>query len=177
MICPSCQKEIAANSNFCYFCGARTAAPPVTAAPPTAGPRRLVRSITDRKLGGVCAGVADYLGLDVTVVRVITVISVVFYGVGALAYLIGWMVIPPAEFATPPPPPPSGRRLHRSLTDRRIGGVCGGVAEYFDADPTAVRLIWALSFFVFGIGGMLYLILWFVLPSGVQQPAGIQAAS
>ncbi len=175
MNCPRCQKAIADSSNFCYFCGERIAAPAVAAVPPASGPRRLTRSVTDRKLGGVCGGLADYLGLDVAIVRVLAVISIVFWGIGGLAYLIAWMVIPSADAGAPPQSPPV-RRLHRSHRDRRIGGVCGGIAEYFDADPTAVRLIWALSFFCFGVGGLLYLILWFVLPEGNPQPAGMQPA-
>jgi len=46
-------------------------------------------------LAGVCAGVADYLGLDVTLVRVIwAVVSVITGGVGVLAYLVAWIIIP-----------------------------------------------------------------------------------
>ncbi|MBS3149725.1 PspC domain-containing protein, partial [Candidatus Woesearchaeota archaeon] len=37
------------------------------------------------------------------------------------------------------------KRLYRSIKDRKIAGVCGGMAEYFDVDPTVVRLLWALS--------------------------------
>jgi len=178
MICGKCQKEIADGSNYCYYCGERMASdaqsPP--APPDTAVPRRLVRSVTDRKIAGVCAGLAEYMGMDVAIVRVLTAISIIFYGVGLLAYLIAWMVIPEGEpVAVPPQPTP--RRLHRSLTDRRIGGVCGGVAEFLDADPTIIRLIWALSFFIFGAGGILYLLLWFILPLGEPQTAGVQHAS
>ena len=55
----------------------------------------LVRSRDGRMLAGVCAGVADYLGFDVTVVRVIlAVVSVVTGGAGALAYLVAWIIIP-----------------------------------------------------------------------------------
>jgi phage shock protein PspC (stress-responsive transcriptional regulator) len=173
MICAKCQKEIADGSNFCYYCGERTAQ--TSAAPGPGAPRRLVRSVTDRKLGGVCAGLAAYLGMDVAIVRVLTAISILFYGVGLIAYLIAWMVIPEGDVAASPQPP--SRRLHRSLTDRKVGGVCGGVAEFLDADPTIIRLIWALSFFLFGVGGILYLLLWFVLPLGNQhQPAGVQPA-
>src|SRR5271167_4926552 len=96
MICPKCQKEIADGSNYCYFCGERTA--PAYAQPPRptgpAMPRRLERSVTDRKLGGVCAGVGEYLGIDVAIVRVLAVISVLFYGIGLFAYLVAWLVIP-----------------------------------------------------------------------------------
>ena len=55
----------------------------------------LVRRRDGRMLAGVCAGVADYLGLDVTVVRVIwAVVSVITGGAGVLAYLVAWAIIP-----------------------------------------------------------------------------------
>ncbi len=63
---------------------------------PTAGaPRRLTRSTDDKMLGGVCAGIADYTGIDVTLIRVLTVLGVVF-GLGsvAVAYLVAWLLIP-----------------------------------------------------------------------------------
>jgi phage shock protein PspC (stress-responsive transcriptional regulator) len=185
MICPRCQKEIADSSNFCYFCGERMAPAAQAGVPPQgapapgtsagyAEPRRLTRSVTDRKLGGVCAGLAHYLDMDVSLVRVLAVCSVVFYGVGFFAYLVAWLVIPEGDSTAVPAPP--SRRLHRSQTDRRIGGVCGGMAEYLEADPTIIRLIWAVSFFVFGIGGVLYLLLWFILPVDRPQAAGMQTA-
>jgi len=185
MNCPSCQKEIADGSNFCYFCGQRIAPAAPAGAPPAPGgagypgayaePRRLMRSMTDRKLGGVCAGLAHYLDMDVSLVRVLTVCSAVFYGIGFFAYLVAWMIIPEGEPGAVPAVPAS-RRLHRSANDRKIGGVCGGVAEFLEADPTIIRLIWAISFFVFGIGGILYLLLWFILPLDRPQPAGMQTA-
>jgi phage shock protein PspC (stress-responsive transcriptional regulator) len=180
MICTRCQKEIADGSNFCYFCGASmaAAAPPPAASRPIGEPRRLERSVTDRKLGGVCAGLADYLDMDVSLVRVLAAVSICFYGIGLFAYLVAWIVIPEEELApgAPPPPHPS-RRLHRSMTDRRIGGVCGGVAEYLEADPTLIRILWIVSIFVFGTGGLLYVLLWFILPAEDARPAGMQAAS
>ena len=179
MICPQCQKEIAEGSNFCYFCGASMAhaAPPSSPRPPRRD-RPLVRSITDRKLGGVCAGLADYLDMDVSLVRVLACLSVIFYGIGLMAYLVAWIVIPEEEPApgAPAPVPPS-RRLHRSITDRKIGGVCGGLAEFLEADVSVIRIIWLVSMFVFGTGGFLYLLLWFILPAGEARPAGMQTAS
>jgi phage shock protein PspC (stress-responsive transcriptional regulator) len=55
----------------------------------------LVRSRDGRKLAGVCAGLADYFGVDVTLVRVIwAVVSVLTSGLGVLAYLVAWAIIP-----------------------------------------------------------------------------------
>lgn len=95
MICPNCQKDIADGSKFCYNCGARLSGdappPPVYAAPPS---KRLMRSSRDKKLGGVCAGLADYFDLDATIVRIVWLLAVFLGGTGVLAYLILWIVLP-----------------------------------------------------------------------------------
>ena len=59
------------------------------------GTKILVRPRKGRMVAGICAGIADYYGLDVTLVRVIvTVVAIVTGGTGALAYLAAWMIIP-----------------------------------------------------------------------------------
>lgn len=52
----------------------------------------------------------------------------------------------------------------RSSRDKKLGGVCAGVADYFDLDPTIVRVVWLLAVLFAGTGLLLYLILWIVLP-------------
>ena len=56
------------------------------------------------------------------------------------------------------------KKLYRSRRERKIAGVCGGLAEYFGIDPTWVRLIFILFFFAGGAAFMIYLILWMVIP-------------
>jgi phage shock protein C len=59
------------------------------------GSKVLMRPRDGRMLAGVCAGVADYFGLDVTLVRVIwAVLAVITGGAGILAYLVAWILIP-----------------------------------------------------------------------------------
>jgi phage shock protein C len=60
-----------------------------------------MRSSTDKKLGGVCAGLADYFDLDPTIVRVVWLLAVLFGGVGLLLYIILWIVLPAAPLALP----------------------------------------------------------------------------
>ena len=100
MVCNSCQRNIADGSRFCYNCGARQV---VTDAPNTAtvtgGPKRLMRSSIDKKLGGVCAGLADYFDMDPTLVRVLWLLVVLCGGTGILLYVILWIALPLA----PPP--------------------------------------------------------------------------
>lgn len=62
-------------------------------------------------------------------------------------------------------------RLTRSLRDRTLAGICGGMAEYLKIDPTIVRIIWILAAFLsFGVVILLYLILIFVIPSEDDIP-------
>ena len=56
------------------------------------------------------------------------------------------------------------RRLKRSRRDKKIGGVCGGFGEYFNVDPTLVRVLWILAILLGGTGLLLYIILWIVMP-------------
>lgn len=58
------------------------------------------------------------------------------------------------------------KRLHRSLTDRKIAGVCGGIAEYLGWDSTLVRLLWVILTLLGGSGVLIYLVLWIVMPDG-----------
>jgi phage shock protein PspC (stress-responsive transcriptional regulator) len=69
------------------------------------------------------------------------------------------------------------KRIYRSSTDRRIGGVCGGLGEFFDKDPTFFRLIFVLVGLLWGFGILAYLIMWLIIPlkpknDGAGQPKG-----
>ncbi len=55
-------------------------------------------------------------------------------------------------------------RLHRSTRDKKIAGVCGGLAEFLGCDPSIIRIAWAALALCWGSGVLLYLICAFVLP-------------
>ena len=95
MFCPQCGKEYPQRVNFCCQCGTALFTPPTTPA------KKLARSRTDRKIAGVCAGFADYLQLDVTLVRIIWLMLVLFAGWGILGYLIAWLVMPEEPLPQP----------------------------------------------------------------------------
>lgn len=59
------------------------------------------------------------------------------------------------------------KKLYRSVTDKMIGGVCGGIAEYFEIDPVLIRLIFVLAVIFGGSGILAYIILWIIIP---QKP-------
>ena len=131
-------------------------------------PKRLFRWSASGRLGGVCAGIAEYLDADVTLVRLLwIVLSIVPGGVvgGVIAYLVAWIIMPDA---TGPVPDTGARRLARSRLDRKVAGVCGGLADYFNLDPTVVRVVWAILAVVPGgivLGLVAYIVAWFIMPS------------
>lgn len=86
--------------------------PPLPAPPPAPpGPRRLLRrGDGEQKIGGVCAGIADHLGVDVTLVRIAAVV-LAFAGPGLPAYVLLWVVMPEAPPGTPPNPVRHGPML------------------------------------------------------------------
>lgn len=56
------------------------------------------------------------------------------------------------------------KRFYLSETDKKIGGVCGGLAEYFDVDPLIVRIIFVVLVLGYGTGLLAYLLLWLLAP-------------
>lgn len=57
------------------------------------------------------------------------------------------------------------KKLYRSESDRKIAGICGGLGEYFDVDPVIFRAVFVVLLIGAGSGLLLYLILWFIIPT------------
>jgi phage shock protein PspC (stress-responsive transcriptional regulator) len=136
--------------------------------------RRLTRSRTNGTIAGVCAGFADYFGVDVVLVRLLFVILSIAGAIigGVIVYLAAWLIMPEGD--DQPVPAADRRVLRRSTTDRQIAGVCGGMAEYFQVDVTAVRLLWVIASIFCGmiIGGVIaYALAWLIVPSATSAPA------
>ncbi len=217
-------------------------------------PRRLYKSSDDRIIDGVCGGVAEYLGMDATVVRLLLVAFSIFsVGAGVILYIVGMIVIPSRPLNLEPLPETAGsrqrssggstvtlvlgiiiviigvtllfdyydiapvtlifrqfgdlalpiifiliggalllgrdkgeprqgeiegesieagvekKRLTRSVHDKKIAGVCGGLAYYLDVDSTIVRLVFViLAFASFGLALILYVACAFIIPKEVR---------
>jgi phage shock protein C len=69
------------------------------------------------------------------------------------------------------------RSLYRCRHDRRIAGVAAGVAEFFDLDPTLVRLVWFLSIFFGGFGLLLYIVMAIIVPNEPLSEEELRAES
>ena len=120
----------------------------------------------EKKLCGVCGGIADYFGIDPSIVRLIVVeIALLTAIVPALiAYFIVALIIPQPTPEYEQMFQNNSKRIYKS-NNKKIAGVCAGVAEYFDIDPTLVRLLFFLLVFLFGNG-----ILTYIACAVIQQP-------
>jgi len=56
------------------------------------------------------------------------------------------------------------KRLYRSRSERWLAGVCGGIGDYFNTDPTVIRVIFILAALILGGGVLIYIILWLLIP-------------
>lgn len=92
MFCTACGYEMKDGDRFCASCGHGDA----KATPPVEEQIRppLMRAMREKKIAGVCAGIARQYGWDVTLVRVAFLFGIVIHGVGLLAYIIGWIAMP-----------------------------------------------------------------------------------
>jgi|SRR5579864_5511327 len=86
MYCNYCGKVIQDDAAVCAYCGIRVGA--------TIARKRLVRPRQGRKIAGVCRGFAEYFDVDVTLVRVMWLVTVLMTGLGLVSYVIAWIVMP-----------------------------------------------------------------------------------
>lgn len=97
MYCTNCGNQMQSTGVFCAQCGHRSSASPTPGAPQ---PRpRLMRSMGDKKIAGVCSGMAKQYDWDVTLVRLAFLLGIVFHGIGLLVYLLAWVTMPRDDMA------------------------------------------------------------------------------
>lgn len=133
--------------------------------------KQLFRPTDGGYVAGVCEGVGRHLGVDPNILRIIWLVAVIFAGTGVLFYLILWWVMPRQDRV--PLEPTVWRRtknghrppLQRTLHDRKLFGVCGGLGRRWGIDPVFVRL-GALSLFTLsaGLGVIAYLVVAAFMP-------------
>lgn len=101
--------------------------------------KRLYRDSSDKFIGGVCSGIANYLNVDPAIVRILfAIITFGGFGLGFLIYIILWAILPSADLENN-----LNKRLYRNPDDKVFGGVAGGLAAYFGSRTSTARLIFA----------------------------------
>jgi phage shock protein C len=92
MYCTKCGVVLGGSDAYCSQCGTPTEHPPTRSASQSAP--RLTRSIYDAKIAGVCGGLAQYLGVDPTFVRLIWLVAIVCFPPLLLGYIGAWIIVP-----------------------------------------------------------------------------------
>ena len=169
-------------NSFAQSSSTSEASQPQTAMPNSSDHKRLYRDENDKILGGVCTGLANYFGTDVLIIRIIFVVLTISFGVGLIPYLILWIALPSSATKII-----GGmrKRLFRDPEDKKIGGVCSGIGNYFGINPWIPRVLFLLPFLsvvfngnFWGLGDFghflrvgfspgalfIYIILWLVIP-------------
>ena len=117
---------------------------------------RLYRDSSDKFIGGVCSGIANYFNADPAIVRILfAIIAFGGFGFGFLIYILLWMFLPAKDLDDY-----SGKRLYRNPDDRVIGGVAGGLAAYFNSRTSTIRIIFAAPIILSILFSMLDRISW-----------------
>ena len=106
MFCTHCGVELEPQDRYCSQCGKLTGAG--GAWPPRQAARRLTLSSRNKKIGGVCGGFSEYFDLDVTLVRIVwTILVFTPPGLGLIAYLLAWLIMPKEHRAVCVSPEPA----------------------------------------------------------------------
>jgi phage shock protein PspC (stress-responsive transcriptional regulator) len=127
--------------------------------------QQLLRDQKRKILGGVCSGIANYFEIDPVWIRLLFALLAFAYGITVLVYIVMWIVVP-GSFDLEEPK--VTKKMFRDGERKVIGGVSGGVAAYFGLDIIAVRLLFVLFAIIFGVGFLIYIVLWIALPEAVS---------
>lgn len=131
------------------------------------GKQKLHRDEKRKVIGGVAAGIAYYFSIDPLWIRLIAVLLLLniflsfMSGAVLITYIILWIVIPGS---TTLGDDEEVKKMFRDPDNQVLGGVSSGIAAYFAADVTLIRLIFVLSIFLGGTGLIIYIILWMITP-------------
>ncbi|MEJ8755848.1 DUF2807 domain-containing protein [Pontibacter sp. H259] len=142
------------------------------------GAKKLYRDINRKVISGVCAGIANYLNIDVVWIRLFfvlfLVLGVLSAGISAMAavilYIVLWIAMPESIDL----PDTNVKKLFRDPEDKKLAGVASGIGKYFGVDIAVVRILFLVSIFLGGFGIILYIVLWIAVPEAVTLTERMQ---
>ncbi|MBM3193201.1 MAG: PspC domain-containing protein [Chlamydiae bacterium] len=129
--------------------------------------KRVYKDRFDKKIAGVCGGLAQYFQIDASLIRLLFIfLTLVTGGIFLLIYILLCAILPtgPKSYVEA-----KYKKLYRSKTDKRFGGVCGGLGKYFRIDSNIIRLIFIVLLFITGFFPMviIYMIAIGVIPEEI----------
>lgn len=142
--------------------------------------KRIYSDQSRKVVGGVAAGIANYLNTDPLWIRLFLVFLVLIApftaGISAgfviIVYLLCWLAFPKSYSL----PETTSKKLFRDPRDKKLGGVASGMAYFFGIDVAVVRLLFLISVFLGGFGIIAYIVLWIIVPeaSSITDQAQMQ---
>jgi phage shock protein PspC (stress-responsive transcriptional regulator) len=115
--------------------------------------KKLYTNQNDKIIGGVCGGIAQYINIDASIVRILFVVFTLAWGAGIVIYLLMWVLLPKQNDQ---PLVTIKKRLYRDIENKKIMGVCAGIANYLNISHTTVRLIAVLPLILSLLGNSLF---------------------
>jgi phage shock protein PspC (stress-responsive transcriptional regulator) len=138
---------------------------------PYTPPKQLMRDQKRKILGGVCAGLANYFNIDALWIRLLFALLTFAYGITFIVYIIMWILVPGSYDLDEPV---VAKKMYRDPEKKIIGGVSGGVAAYLGIDIIAVRVLFIAFTLAGGLGLLIYIVLWLILPEAKTLTDKIQ---
>lgn len=132
--------------------------------------KKLHISKTNKKIAGVCGGLGETFGIDALFLRIAFVVLIFVQGIGLILYLILMLILPKGDKDLQveidvTPKEEAERKLSRYKKGKMIAGVCSGMERFFGLDVSIIRVIFVVvTLLTSGIGGLIYLLLWLLLP-------------
>ena len=124
---------------------------------------------SDKKFLGVCGGVADYFNVDPTLIRIAVACLALYTAIipALIIYVVMSFVFPhqPEDYTNAN----TAKKLLKSSDNKKLSGVCAGLAKYFGIDATIVRLIFAVCVLFIGFGLTIYIVCLALMPSEPEQ--------
>jgi phage shock protein PspC (stress-responsive transcriptional regulator) len=124
-------------------------------------PKQLMRDQKRKILGGVCSGMATYFNIDALWIRLLFALLTFAYGITLIIYIVMWVIVPGSYDLDEPV---IAKKMYRDAERKILGGVSGGVAAFLGIDIIVVRVLFVLFIFAGGLGILVYIVLWLILP-------------
>lgn len=129
---------------------------------------QISKSQQDKKIAGICGGLGEHTSIPAWLWRVIFVTLSFVYGIGVLLYLLFWIFMPSGNEQAEKSESPKNTWLHqltKSVIDKKIGGICGGLGNNTAVPSWCWRILFVASSFIYGFGIALYILLWIFMPN------------
>lgn len=140
-----------------------------------AQPKKLKRHPQHKIISGVCSGIGSFLNIDPIIPRAAFLIAFFAFGSGLLLYIVLWVLMPQAmPNELPQFTGQTTRKLFRNPDNKIVSGVCSGISAYLGIDEFWLRAAFCVSFFIFGSGLLLYIILWIIMPQAKNASDKLQ---